>query len=389
MHRTWDAPFRYTVLAVVLLLMAALLWYGRVLIQPLLAAAIVAYILSPAAGFLMRRFRISRKAAARIIYFATLAFLFIAIGTLVPLFLDQVQSVRSDLQAAVGDLQKLLATPLQFGLFRLDLRLLAPSLSVLLNSQPIVPQPSQALRFIEVTSRWVVWAVIILMTVYYLMTEWDALRAWVIELAPPADQSDLWRLYHDIREVWQQYLRGQLRLILILAVIYAAAWALIGLPGAFVLGIVAGLLNLIPEVGPAAVAALATVVALLEGSHTLTWMPSFWFAGLTLGLYLLINAFKTIWLQPRVLGRSVLLHEGLVFVAIVSALVLTGILGVLIVVPVLASALLIGKYLRRRMLGLPPFDEEIGAPAANVQQPAIATGPMEVPGASVPEENSR
>ncbi|HTP01386.1 MAG TPA: AI-2E family transporter [Anaerolineales bacterium] len=368
MHRTWDPTVRYIVLAAILVVLAALLWYMRALIKPLLVAGVIAYVLSPAAGLLMRRFHLSRRAAARSIYFLTLLILFVSIGTLVPLMLDQIQSVRADLQSAVGDLQLLLGTPLQFGLFRLDLRMLAPSLAVLIQTGPIVAQPSQALRFLEMTSRGVVWAVVIMMTVYYLMTEWDQLRAWVIELAPPAEQDDLWRLYRDIRDVWAQYLRGQLRLILILGLIYSAGWAIIGLPGAIALGLLAGMLNLIPEVGPAAVAALATLVAYLEGSRTLPGLSTLWFAALTLGVYLLINAFKTIWLQPRVLGRSVLLHEGLVFVAIICALILGGILGVLLVVPVLASALIVGKYLRRRMLGLPPFDEgvTVAAPASDV-----------------------
>ena len=395
MHRTWEAPFRYFVLATLIVSAVALLWYVRALLQPLLASAIIAYVLSPAADFLMLRSRLKRRAAARIVYFVTLAALLLIVGTLVPVLLDQLQSVRNDLQSALSDLLVLLATPLQFGLFRLDLRLLAPALSVLLYRGPIVPQPSQALRFLEMTSRGVVWTVVIMVTVYYLMTEWDELRAWVIRLAPPSEQSDLRRLYARVRNVWQQYLRGQLRLIVLLAVIYAGAWEIIGLPGALALGAMAGLLNLIPEVGPAAVGILATLVAYLEGSHTLGSLPNLLFAALTLGVYLLINAFKSVWLQPRILGRSVLLHEGLVFVAIVGALVLSGILGVLIVVPVLASAIIVGRYLRRRLLGLPAFDEQetvptplASVPAREGKQRPSATGENEFAPSSAPKKNS-
>jgi predicted PurR-regulated permease PerM len=230
----------------------------------------------------------------------------------------------------------------------------------------------------------VVWTLVVMVVVYYLMTEGDDLRRWMIGLAPAADQSDLWRLYADVREVWIEYLRGQLRLMLILGVIYAVGWEIIGLPGALVLGFLAGVLNLIPELGPAAIAVLATLVAYLEGSHVFSWMPNLGFAALTLGAYLLINTFKNVWLQPRILGRSVLVHEGLVFVAIVGALILNGILGVLVVVPLLGSVIIVGKYLRRRLLGLSPFEEDViqapaepaGSVGAAAGSPAQAPSPL-------------
>ncbi len=388
MQRVWPAPLRYILLAVLLVLLAALLWYIRSLLRPLLAAGLIAYVLSPAAGFLMRRFRIGRRFAATVVFILTLAIIVLVIGTLAPVLLDQAQSIRTDLQGALADLQNLLAVPIQFGAFRLDLRLLAPSLAVLLDRGPIVAQPSQALRFIEMTSRGVVWTVVVIVVVYYLMTEWDDLRRWVIGLAPPAEQSDLWRLYGDVRQVWIEYLRGQVRLIFILGVMYSVGWEIIGLPGALALGFLAGLLNLVPELGPAAVGFLATLIAYMEGSRVLTWMPNIGFAALTLGVYLLINTFKSVWLQPRVLGRSVLVHEGLVFIAIVGALILNGVLGVLVVVPVLASAIIVGKYLRRRLLGLPPFDEDViqapAQPAGTVD--AAAGSPAQAPSA-LPKKN--
>ncbi len=398
MYRTWEKPFRYIVLAVLIVLSIALLWYMRVLLQPLLAAAVIAYVLSPAAGLLMTRFRLSRKVAASIVYIGVLTIMLLLVGTLVPIMREQIRSVRIDLESALSDLLVMLSTPVQFGLLRLDLRLIADSLTSLLNPSPIVAQPSQALRLLEMTSRGVAWTVVILVTVYYLMTEWDELRAWVIGLAPSSERDDLRRLYVQIRNVWQQYLRGQLRLIVVLAAIYSVAWSIIGLPGALALGLLAGVLNLIPEVGPAAIAIIGTLIAYLEGSHILAGLSHPVFAVLTLGVYLLVNTFKNVWLQPRILGRSVLLHEGLVFVAIVGALVLTGVLGVLIVVPVLASAIIVGGYLRRRVLGLPPFEDEApetpvqaraAAEAAVAQQPVPSTGGADPAKPSFSEKDPR
>lgn len=398
MYRKWDTPFRYVVLAALLVFSVALLWYVRTLLQPLLAAALIAYVLSPAADLLMRRFDLRRKAAARIVFILALVVIMVLVATLVPVMFEQVRAVRNDLQTALFDLERVLSTPVQIGLFRLDMSLLVPSLSILLYNGPIVPQPGQALRFLEMTSRGIIWAVVIMVIVYYLMTEWDELRGWVIGLAPPPEQADLSRLYDQIRNVWQQYLRGQFRLILVLAVLYSAAWTSIGLPAGLALGLMAGLLNLIPEVGPAAVGLLATLIAYLEGSRILTALPNLLFAVLTLGAYLLINTFKSVWLQPRILGRSVLLHEGLVFVAIVGALILNGILGVLVVVPVLASALIVARYLRRKLLGMPAFDEDAArarAPVAAAQGARTAEHPDSQPGQaelvtpSLPKKNPR
>jgi predicted PurR-regulated permease PerM len=194
----------------------------------------------------------------------------------------------------------------------------------------------------------------------------------VINLAPRSEQHDLYRLYKEIRTVWMGYLRGQIRLMFILAIMYSIAWFAIGLPGALALGVLAGLLNLLPEVGPFAVAVLATIIAFVEGS---TYIPvsNFWFAIITLGLYLLLNNFKTIWLQPRILGQSVFLHEGVVFVAIIAAIVLQGVLGVLIVVPLLATFVVLGRYFRRRLLGLPPFEDE---EPVRSQDPQLVAPPL-------------
>jgi len=372
MNRTWESPFRYIVLTALLILFAGLLWYIREIFKPLLSAALIAYFLSPGVSFLATRFRLRRKSAATLMYASILVGLLIFLVTIVPVIFTQVKSITEDFQSALTDLENLLSAPLQLGNLSLDLRLLAPALRTMFNGGAIAPQLQQALQFLQITSRGFLWMLVILVAAYYLMTEWDRLRDWLIKLAPPHEQSDLTRLYREIRAVWTNYLRGQIRLVIILAIIYTAAWQLIGLPGALLLGFMAGVLNLLPEIGPAGVAILATLVAFLEGSsYPLFAMPNLWFAALTLGIYLLLNTFKTVWLQPRILGHSVLMHEGLVFIAIVTAVILQGVLGVLIVVPLLATIIVIGKYIRRRLLGLPSFEDEEPASSPDLE-PAAA-----------------
>jgi predicted PurR-regulated permease PerM len=348
MKQPWEPAFRYIVMTVLVLAAALALWYIREVFQPLITAALAAYFLSPMVGFLQVRFRMRRKPAANLVYFSVLAIMIALPFTLVPTQLDEISDVVADFTEALNGLQAhpWLQEPHQVGGVRVYLGGLIPAIRANV-SDFFVPAPEDALHIIEITSRNFLWFLVILVTAYYLMTDWEGLRSWAIKLAPPNEQSDLHRLYREIRAIWMGYL---------------GAWSAIGLPGAILIGTLAGLLNLIPEVGPAGAAILATVVALVEGS---TYLPlsNFWFAVLTLGLYLVLNNIKTIWLQPRILGQSVLLHEGVVFVAIVTAIILQGVLGVLIVVPLLATLVVVGRYLRRRMLGQPPFEEDETASA--------------------------
>lgn len=312
--------------------------------------------------------------AANLVYFVVLILLFALPFTVLPLLFDEFQNIVQDLYRALDELQVILANPIAVGNANIYLGSIIPIPAIRSAlSAGYVPKPQDALYILEVASRNFLWMLVIFVTAYYLMTDWERLRNSMISLAPKEQQAELNRLYRDIRLIWNSYLLGQVRLIFILIIIYSVTWSAIGLPGAIALGILAGVLNLLPEVGPGVIAIIAVVVAFLEGS---TFLPisNFWFALLTLGLYLLLNNIKTIWLQPRILGNSVRLHEGLVFVAIVTAVILQGMLGVLIVVPLLATLAVIGRYLRAKILDLPPFEDEEPAFMQNlVPEPASET----------------
>lgn len=371
MRTQWDTPIRYIVLIFLLILIIGSLWYVRDVFQPLIAAGLIAYFLSPAVNVVVARFHVKRKTAASLVYFLSLALFIGLLVSAVPLLFDEFQAVANDLTLALREIETALQQPITIGTLPFQFGTLIPTIRDSLNGMAI-PNPQDALRILEVTSRNFLWLLVILVTAYYLMTDWGKLWKGIINLAPNSEQDDLNHLYREIRSVWLGYLRGQIRLMFVLAILYSVAWFAIGLPGALALGVLAGLLNLLPEIGPFTVAALATVIAFIEGSNYIP-VSHFWFAVITLGVYLLLNNFKTIWLQPRILGQSVFLHEGVVFVAIIAAIVLQGVIGVLIIVPLLATFVVLGRYVRRRLLGMSPFDDEEPVPLVPNPDPALIT----------------
>ena len=359
LRKSWDNSFRYVVMVVVLILMAVTIWYIRDIFQPLVTAALIAYLFSPLINLAVRITKLKRKQAANIVFFVMLAVLVALLVTIIPALLRQTQEIIQDFNTALNNFQKALVTPINVIGVPIYLEEFIPAIRTTLSTT-FIPRPEQALQILQTTSRGFLWFLVIIVSTYHFMTEWEMLREWLIGLAPESYQKDIRRLYVEIRAIWLGYLGGQVRLMVILVFIYAAAWSLIGLPGAIVFGLLAGFLNLVPEVGPGITAVIAMLVALLEGSNFLP-LSTGWFAILTGGVYLILNNFKTIYLQPRILGKSVMLHPGVVFVAIIAAIMLQGILGVLIVVPVLASTMVIGRYIRRKLLGLNPFkDSSLG-----------------------------
>jgi predicted PurR-regulated permease PerM len=221
----------------------------------------------------------------------------------------------------------------------------------------LTPLPEEALQLLETTSVGVLWFLVILVSVHLFLSQWHTMRDGLIRFAPEPYRPELIELYNRIRRVWMAYLRGQIVLMIIVGVVFTIAWTIMGIPGALVLGVLAGLFTLIPDVGPFLAAAVAAGVALLEGS---TWIPlsNFWVAGIVVVVYLVLINLKNFLLRPYIMGRSVHMNEALVFIAIVIATILEGILGALLVVPLLASVVVIADYVQRRVMGLSPFEDD-------------------------------
>jgi predicted PurR-regulated permease PerM len=356
MKSQWDLTFRYIAFLTVVVTILALAWYVRVIFMPLITAGVIAYLLSPIINLLAHTSRLSRKAAARIVFFAGITFIVLILFFGLPTLLTEMRDLTANLNAALDPIQATLRQPTDIGGVKISFGGLIPAMRNSISEALIIPAPEEVLLIIESTSRGFLWVLVILVSTYYLMTDWAQLREWLIGLAPTSYQNDLHHLYQQIKDVWMSYLRGQVLLMIIVGIVFSIIWAAIGLPGALVLGIITGLFSLVPEIGPLAATVMAAVVALLEGSNFLP-ISNFWFAALVIGIYAALINIKNVWLRPFIMGRSVNMHEGVVFLAIIAAVVTAGIMGALLIVPVLASARVIGQYIRHKILGLRSFDD--------------------------------
>jgi predicted PurR-regulated permease PerM len=365
MKSEWSLPARYFTLALVIVFLVFVGYQLREILRPLILAGVIAYLFYPLVALMQRRFKLNRRTASNIIYFVSLAVMIVLPIILVPILVKQTSEITQDFRQTLAQAQQYLSYPIYITGIPIDLgAIIAQYKNSLFN--PLSSAPQNAISLIRNTSRNTLWVLIIFGSTYFFMTEWESVREGLIRIAPEAYRPDIRKLYSQIRQVWMAYLRGQLTLMIIVAITLTIFWTMIGLPGSLYLGLLAGLFSIVPDVGPFAATALAVAVALLEGS---SWMPvnNFIFGLIVAGLYVVLININNIWLRPYILGRSVHMNEAIVFVAIIAALIFTGVLGAFVVLPVLASLVVIWNYLHARMLGLPPFLDEV--PAAPLPDP--------------------
>lgn len=162
---------------------------------------------------------------------------------------------------------------------------------------------------------------------------------------PTGDSYDGRALLRRLGEIWLTYIKGQLIMALIIGGITWVVGAAIGLPGAFWLGLVAGVLQTLPGIGPLIAAVPAVVVALLQGS-TVIAVPPWAFALIVVACYLLIQQVGALLIEPRLLGKRLSLPPLLVLLCVMAGALLGGVLGAYLAVPLLASAREMLRFVR-------------------------------------------
>ncbi|MCB0184434.1 MAG: AI-2E family transporter, partial [Caldilineaceae bacterium] len=204
----------------------------------------------------------------------------------------------------------------------------------------------------------------------YLTKDAPRIRSYVQGLFPPSYQPEFGELLRRISRIWQAFFRGQILLCLIIGVATWLSLELAGMPGALILGAVAGALEIVPNLGPTLAMIPAVIVALIQGSDVLGPMgiDNASFALITVGIYFLIQQLENNIIVPRVIGDSVNLHPIIVICGVVVGFNVGGVLGAFLAAPVVASMRVIGGYIHAKLLDYPPFQGRIG-----IEKPRIRT----------------
>ncbi len=325
---------RGIILAVAAAVVLALLWLLKSALTPLAVAFVFAYLLDP----LIDRFearKIPRSVAVLFLVILSGIIALVAAFFLVPKLLQEIAHLAEQLPGYLDSALAAISPRLQswFGItipssIREGLESLQ-SHGVSLPLESLRKLIERTLQGVTGTLGSLIGLLVIPVITYYALIEFDNVKTWFLELVPVRYQEAVDAKVSMIDVLIAGFIRGQLIVAVLLGTLYAIGFSLLRIDMAIGIGMVAGMLGIIPYVGSAVALALAAGLCLLQYGVGLQLL-------FVVGWYALIQTLDGLFLTPRVVGHSVGIHPVAVIVGLLIGGDLLGFLGLIVAVPVTA-----------------------------------------------------
>lgn len=320
----------------------------RNVLTPFLLAFLVAYALDPAVD-LLERIKVPRPLGAAVV-FSALASSFLVGGTFAlryfrDEFVEAGKALPAQIELVVKKNEAWLWQAFRFKVPHNTKELLARYGNEIRAHAPDAAMYLRDLLFGTLGYAFVIVSLLIVpVFAFYLLIDFDRIVERTGKLVPRRWQRSTFETFREIDTMVSGYVRGQLLAIVILSGLYSLGLSLVGLRLAVPIGIVTGCLAFVPYIGFLTGLFLATSMALLD------WQSGT-FVLQVLAVMLGVQVLDGLLITPRVVGRSVGLGPIEVLLAMAAAGTLFGFVGVLLAVPIGATAKIVfrrlGKAYRR------------------------------------------
>jgi predicted PurR-regulated permease PerM len=312
-------------------------------LTPILAAAAIAYLLDPLVERMVAR-GIRRATAASLLLVSFLTAITVAIVVLVPL-------IAHDLARFIEELPSIIDSAAAWGADQLGYELTVDSWRDLVSedqlkaflhksAMPILSMAAAVMGGAFSLLAHLAELLLIPVFAFYFLLDWNNIVLRVKRMIPQRHRGQVVDVVTEIDGVVAGWIRGQLTVTAILAVLYAIAFKIIGVQLAITMGLLVGLLTIIPFLGTI-VGAGITAALLFADWHG--WGP----VAATGGVFIVLHLLEAAVLTPKIVGHRVGLGEVGALFAVLAGGKLLGFTGVLLAVPLAASiAVLVRRLVR-------------------------------------------
>lgn len=342
-------------------LAAVLLWAARAVLLPYILGLVLAYLLLPVVNWLSRHMpkKLRDWGAARplsivITYLVLISVIVGIFAFFVPLVIEQTQILIDNWPQLSEDIRQLWEESLGWYTTNIpedwgqtietNLRDLADDVVSAIQRGVVA-----TVRTVAGTVGFVIGLVVIPFWLFYVLHDESELKEGIAHIVPLQARPDARCAVRLIDDILSAYIRGQLLLVLFVGGMATVAMFIIGVPFALVLGVIAGMFEILPYIGPILGAIPAILVALVSDPISALWTAIAFFS---------IQQVENLILVPRIAGESVQLHPAVVMVVLVIGNELGGFLGMIVAVPITAIIRDMFKYAYLRLLDEPLEPEE-------------------------------
>ncbi len=336
-----------------LLLSVVIISLGRVLV-PFIIALIIAYIVNPLVDILQRKFAIKRRISGVLIAFL-IFMLFLSIPLcVIPRLLFEIKLILAKTPNLINVLNTHVLSGFNFA-HDTNFVLNANKIKQLLisnigdlyhNIDLFSPLARNSILVVEFFA----YLALIPLILFYSITNWPKIIAFFDSLIPRSYLKSVHHIVTDIDLMLAAYLRGQVMVMLILAIYYATALSIIGLPSGVIIGILTGFLVFIPYLG----ILTGFIIALMLSFASATSMHDIY---LLLAVFGVGHVLEGSLVTPFLVGGRLGLNPVLIILALLVFGHLFGLVGVLLALPLSAIAVVVLKHVKRYYLNSAYYNE--------------------------------
>lgn len=330
---------RWLLIMVFVVLGYFVLSYVAAVLAPILTALGIAYLLNPVLERMVRR-GVSRAVGAGLLLATFVVILAVAIAFFAPTVAHQLSEFVTNLPQFVDNLTV-------WARQHLGVQLPSDWKTYVASDhlQDALGEASGPLRELATAAVGGVFSVLgvlaelLLIPVfsYYFLTDWPNLLRRLDHMVPPRRRADVREVARDIDRVVAGWVRGQAIVTSILAILYAIGFTAIGMPLSLPIGLLVGGLTVIPFVGTFVGASIALLVTLASGGGAQM-------LGMVAAVILCLHLLEAAVLTPKIVGHRVGLSESGALLAVVAGGKLLGFVGVVLAVPIAATAAVLVRY---------------------------------------------
>jgi len=319
-----------------------LIWLLAPVLMPFAIAAMLAYLGDPLANRL-ERLGLGRALAVSIVFVVLILVIAAALLLLVPLIVRQIENLVLNFPHYVEWTKDTALPWLQTRLhldpkaFDTD-RLMAQIKEHIGSIGSVIGTISRS--GIGVVA-WLTNLVLIPVVWFYLLRDWDRLVTWIDRMLPRSVEPTVAHLAREADAVLGAFVRGQLLVMLALAIYYGVALTLVGISVGPLIGMVAGLLSFVPYLGFITGFVAAIIASLVQHGDWTNLL-------LVVGVFVVGQLLEGYVLVPRLVGEKIGLHPVAVIFSVLAGGYLFGFLGVLLALPAASVILVLLRYLAQR-----------------------------------------